>query len=152
MNKSCTKCDKILPATLEYFPPDERNKNGLQARCRKCCNEVTQEWQSGKGKSLHKRTMEKYYSTLNGYLHRIYNGMKNRCTSLKHPAYNRYGGRGIKVKFKSSNEFVDYVINELQVNPRNLQIDRIDNDGHYEKGNIRFVTAKENSNNRRPKR
>ena len=41
-----------------------------------------------------------------------------------------------------------YVIDELRVDPRGLQIDRIDNDGHYEKGNIRFVTCVENNNNR----
>ncbi len=46
-------------------------------------------------------------------------------------------------------EFRDYVTGVLGVDPRGLQCDRIDNEGHYERGNIRFVTAKENSHSRR---
>lgn len=33
--------------------------------------------------------------------------------------------------------------------PPHLEIDRINNDGHYEKENCRWVTHKENCNNRR---
>jgi hypothetical protein len=32
---------------------------------------------------------------------------------------------------------------------RDMQIDRIDNDGHYEPGNLRYVTAAENMHNTR---
>jgi len=74
--------------------------------------------------------------------------MKQRCTNKNAHNYNRYGGRGIKQKFDSSEKFIEYVLNILQIDPRGLQIDRIDNDRHYEPGNIRFVTAKENCNNR----
>ena len=75
--------------------------------------------------------------------------MKERCSNPKRKAYERYGGRGIKCLFNSPDEFINYVINELQIDPRGLQIDRINNNGHYEPGNIRFVTSKINNNNRR---
>lgn len=91
----------------------------------------------------------KYRQTLKGYLRNCFGSMKQRCNNLKNKSYKNYGGRGIRCLFKSSQEFVDYVVNELKVDPRGLQIDRIDNDGHYEPGNIRFVTCKVNNNNRR---
>lgn len=99
---------------------------------------------------------QQYYSnTIAGHLRRIYSGMKRRCNNLKDVSYKNYGGRGIKNKFKSVDGFINYVINNLGINGINqikgLQIDRINNNGHYEKGNIRFVTCKENSNNRRLK-
>ena len=149
MNKICTKCKKEYPATLKYFSPDKRNRNGLQSRCRKCSRKIILKWQqSERGKILHERSMKKYHSTLNGYLRCIYGGIKARCNSSKHVHYSRYGGRGIKCLFASLDNFRDYVINTLEVDPRGLQIDRINNDGNYEPGNIRFVTAKVNSNNR----
>ncbi len=36
INKTCTNCKKVLPATSEYFPLDNRNRTGLKARCRNC--------------------------------------------------------------------------------------------------------------------
>jgi len=92
---------------------------------------------------------KKYRSTLKGCLRERFNRMKERCTNPRHPRYKDYGNRGIKVVFKNADAFINYVINELQLDPRGLQTDRINNEGNYEPGNIRFVTAKENCNNRR---
>ncbi|KKK99325.1 hypothetical protein LCGC14_2633830, partial [marine sediment metagenome] len=68
-------------------------------------------------------------------------------------AYKNYGGRGIENKFKSLDDFRCYVTDFLGITEfeqiKGLQIDRIDNDGDYKPGNMRFVTAKVNSNNRR---
>ena len=93
-----------------------------------------------------------YRRTIVGHLNKCFHDAKQRCTDPEVDGYEYYGGRGIKCLFKSSNEFINYVINELQIDPRGLQIDRIDTNGHYEKGNIRFVTAKVNANNRRKRR
>lgn len=94
-----------------------------------------------------------YRETLNGYLRQVFKDMVHRCTNPKRHNYSRYGGRGIKCTFSSANSFIDYVVNALGISSfeqiRGLQIDRTDNDGHYEPGNIRFVTAKVNANNRR---
>lgn len=32
----CTKCRTEKPATLEFFPPHNKKKNGLDSWCRKC--------------------------------------------------------------------------------------------------------------------
>jgi len=91
-------------------------------------------------------------TTLRGYLHRVYRDIKRRCTDPRFEGYKYWGGRGVKDNFKSAANFADYVINVLRIDPRGLQIDRINNNGHYEPGNIRFVTAKINANNRRKRK
>ena len=99
-----------------------------------------------------KKACREYKSTLIGQLRNCFSKIKQRCENPNATDYERYGGRGIRCNFKSSDEFVDYVVNTLKVDPRGLQIDRINNDGHYELGNIRFVTAKVNANNKRKMR
>lgn len=112
------------------------------------CKATAKRWAKSKvGRASNKRRFKKYYATTNGYLRNIFSSILNRCNNPKERMYYRYGGRGIKMYF-TSDEFVNYVINELQIDPRGLDCDRIDNDGHYERGNIRFVTHKENCQNR----
>lgn len=102
-----------------------------------------------RGRQAHNRANRKYRRTLLGWLCCCFHHIDQRCSDSRHPRYKDYGGRGIRCKFKSKSDFTDYVVNVLQIDPRGLQIDRIDNNGHYEPGNIRFVTLKENCNNRR---
>ncbi len=92
--------------------------------------------------------MEKRLMPIPEYLRRLFSRMKQRCYNQDNPDYKYYGGRGIKVCFDHAVEFIIYVIDDLKVDPRGLTIDRIDNDGNYEPGNIRFVTQAENNKNR----
>lgn len=105
--------------------------------------------QTEKGKAAKKRADKKcqkrYQATVNGHLHNTFSRMKRRCYNPNDSSYKNYGGRGIKVLFKSVNEFIDYVVDVLQQDPRGLTIDRIDSDGHYEPGNIWFCTRSQNS-------
>ncbi|MDQ7818705.1 MAG: hypothetical protein RDU14_16890 [Melioribacteraceae bacterium] len=83
-------------------------------------------------------------------LYTVWDNMKRRCSKPKASGYKDYGGRGIKVCNEWANDFkvfYDWAIaNGWQ---KGLQIDRIDNDGHYEPSNCRFLTKKKNSQNQR---
>jgi hypothetical protein len=70
---------------------------------------------------------------------------KRRCTNTKCKDYPDYGGRGIRVLFTSFEQFFA----ELGPKPRGYSLDRRNNDGNYEPGNVRWATNKTQQNNRR---
>lgn len=71
---------------------------------------------------------------------------KQRCNNENNKHYKNYGGRGIMFLFKSFEEFYE----ELGNKPSSAyQLDRIDNDGNYERGNVRWATREQNISNRR---
>lgn len=72
-----------------------------------------------------------------------------RCTNASHLKYSDYGGRGIEVRFSNVFEFVECLTTLEGCYDPSLVLDRIDNDGHYEPGNLRFVTRTESMQNRR---
>lgn len=76
--------------------------------------------------------------------------MKARCTREKNENFKLYGGRGIQVceRWKIFENFLQ----DMGERPAGYQLDRINNDGDYEPNNCRWVTPKENSNNRRPRK
>lgn len=76
--------------------------------------------------------------------------MKSRCYDVNNRNYKHYGGRGIKVcdewLYSFSNYYYWCINNGYK---KELQIDRINNDGNYEPSNCRFVTPFVNVHNRR---
>ena len=85
------------------------------------------------------------------WLHRR-TGMISRCYNPKSKAYKNYGGRGITVYgpwIENRIEWLKYVVTLPNWDDLSLEIDRENNDGNYEPGNLRMVTRKVNCNNRR---
>ena len=132
--KQCTKCGK--QKLLSEFYKQKDGKYGVRGDCKKCNIKYSQ------------RYANKQRRTIAGYLRHLFYCIKQRCDNSNYPKYKYWGGRGIKCKFRSADEFVNYVINNLQIDPHGLTIDRINNNGHYEPGNIRFVTIAENNRNK----
>ena len=78
-------------------------------------------------------------------LYWIYHDAKRRCVNPKHKRYKDYGGRGIDFCFVSFEQFITH----LGPRPENFELDRIDNDGNYEIGNVRWVDFSTQQKNKR---
>ena len=76
-----------------------------------------------------------------------YYSAKRRCNNPNSLSYKWYGGRGIRCKFTSFDEFFACVGKRPS---KRHSLDRIDNNGHYEKGNVQWATKKAQVKNRRP--
>lgn len=77
--------------------------------------------------------------------------MIQRCTNSKRAEFENYGGRGITVceRWAAFENFYS----DMGPRPSSRHsIDRIDNDGNYEPGNVRWATKSEQSRNQRRSR
>lgn len=75
-------------------------------------------------------------------------GARSRCVCISNRAYKNYGGRGIKFEFESIDAFVNHCLTLPNVYA-DMELDRIDNNGNYCPGNIRFVNKTVNNQNTR---
>jgi hypothetical protein len=94
------------------------------------------------------------------YGHTVYKkwiSMNERCYRMKADNYNKYGGRGIQVCNLWRNDFMEYYkyiislenYDELLLKQNLISIDRIDNNSHYEPGNLRITSWHVQSVNQR---
>lgn len=85
-------------------------------------------------------------------LYSIWVQMVERCTNNKHPQYKNYGARGISVSKRWIDSFLQFK-KDIPPRPegakREFSLDRINNNGNYEPGNVRWATAKEQLRNTR---
>lgn len=93
------------------------------------------------------------------YLYDIYMDMIGRCERSSHKRFADYGGRGVSVCDRWRKDFWDFVADvgdrpdasepKLPGVRSKWSIDRIDNDGNYEPGNVRWSSYSQQSKNRR---
>lgn len=78
------------------------------------------------------------------YTQKSYDKAKQRCKLGKkhHPCYE-----SVEFRFNSLQELVDCI----GVRPQGMTIDRINPFGHYESGNVRWATIKQQAENRLPR-
>lgn len=149
--KQCRKCGEIKP--ISAFRPQ-------QARCRDC-NKIRQKIANDKIldsiRASQKRYRDKnaervrieYAADPMKQTGNIWRAMIQRCEDHKGDNFERYGGRGIVVCERWRNSFEDFLA-DVGVRPSaDYSIDRINTNGNYEPGNVRWATRKEQRANRR---
>lgn len=120
----CRKCDRA------YWTAFANLTTGKSTMCVHCA---------------HRRQVPKW-------LEQRFAAAKQRCRNPKDPGWKNYGGRGIEFRFPSVLAAGKYMIETFGAPNRDTEIDRIDNNRHYEPGNLRWATHAMNSLNTRRRR
>lgn len=113
--------------------------------CVKCRSKQKRNRYSNFEKMNEKKLMERWRD--------CHRHMLRRCFNESDPAYRNYGARGITVSHKLINpkDFCSYIMSLKGWDNLLLSLDRINNNGNYEPGNLRMATNLQQTLNRRPK-
>jgi len=124
------------PICLSHFETmTDSVTSGASTQCRSCSNVVAS--------TTHGMRNHPQYQT--------WSNQKQRCRNENVPLYKNYGGRGISFssEFEDFLVWLDYIEKLDDYKKKGYTLDRIDNDGNYEIGNLRWASRSTQSSNTR---
>jgi hypothetical protein len=135
------KCGKVKTVRLEKLRSGQTRSCGCLARetAAELCRTVKPHTKHGQ-------------SSNRNPLYYLWTGMMTRCYTETSEAYHHYGGRGIIVcpEWHDVANFITWIEENLGPRPEGMSLDRIDNDGPYAPGNVRWRDQSGQCVNRRP--
>jgi hypothetical protein len=78
--------------------------------------------------------------------YQVYATAKDRCTNPNSQRWESHGARGIEFRFPSFEVFYEHIGKRPE---GDYSLERIDNNGHYELGNVKWATRSEQQKNKR---
>jgi hypothetical protein len=142
---ACIRCGAVRMIRLRRY------RNGLQKRCGSCNGTVN-------GKATGKATIKAAIkaNTTHGESgrpeYRAWLYMRNRCYDVRNISYRNYGGRGIRVCERWRYSYPAFLADVGRRPSPQHSIDRIDNDGNYTPGNVRWATRIQQNRNKQRRR
>ena len=146
-------CGNIIDIRYYHF------KSGTTKSCGCFQKELSREMMLTKILPNHIKHSDSNRKSKHFYLFNTWMSIKQRCFNPNNKRYYTYGGRGITIYEQWVNDytlFKEWMLTNLGERPTtdsnkrgdNYSLDRINNDGNYEPGNLKWSTFEEQSNNR----
>ena len=147
--KSHCRCD----CGREQLVSNRNLRRGDSLRCRFCANSGERRGSVGKIRPEIRKYGTDIPPAKYRRLRKAATMAVSRCTNPDYVQCKDYGGRGISVCkewMEDLGKFIEHLSSLPGSDNPNLYLDREDNNGNYEPGNLRFVTSLVSNHNKRP--